>query len=85
MGYTVEFKPAAKRSLEKLPTHIQATVLNAIDELQATPRPDGCKKLKGEENLWRIRVGQYRVIYQINSGELIVLVVKLGHRKDIYR
>ena len=57
----------------------------AILALAENPRPPGCLKLSGEESLWRIRVGDYRVVYQVQDAVLLVLVVKLGHRREIYR
>jgi mRNA interferase RelE/StbE len=54
-------------------------------ELEDNPRPPGCKKLVGEENAWRIRVGNYRVLYEIKDRVLIVHVVEIGHRKDVYK
>ncbi|MGP6174284.1 type II toxin-antitoxin system RelE family toxin [Corynebacterium sp. A21] len=56
-----------------------------MDDLAHQLRPDGVKKLQGGEGEYRLRVGSYRVIYDINDGELIILVLHLGHRKDIYR
>ncbi|MDJ0899633.1 MAG: type II toxin-antitoxin system RelE/ParE family toxin [Xenococcus sp. MO_188.B8] len=56
-----------------------------IDALATEPRPEGVVKLKGEENLYRIRVGDYRVIYNVQDDRLLVLVVKVGHRGDVYR
>lgn len=57
----------------------------AIDDLAETPRPPGTKKLAGMADRWRIRVGDYRIIYDIRDGMLTILVVKVGHRKDVYR
>ena len=59
--------------------------MTAVDKLRSNPRPPGCVKLQGEDVLWRIRVGDYRVVYAIREEELIVLVVKVAHRKDVYR
>ena len=56
-----------------------------MDELCFAPRPIGSVKLEGEENLWRIRVGDYRIVYTIEDKKLIVLVVRIAHRKDVYR
>jgi mRNA interferase RelE/StbE len=85
MRYTVDFRPSARKSLVKLPHRDQVRVITAADALSGEPRPAGAKKLIAEENLWRIRVGDYRVIYKVEDAKLLILVLKIGHRKDIYR
>lgn len=81
----VEFTPAAERQLTKL-THLARTmVAAAMVALGANPRPPGCVKLSGRDNLWRIRIRNYRVVYAIAAQRLIVTVVKIGDRKDVYR
>jgi mRNA interferase RelE/StbE len=79
----VVYKGFAK-DLAKLPTKDQRRVASALSELEHDPRPQGVLKLQGEEDLYRIRVGDYRVIYQIRDQRLLVLVVKLANRKDAY-
>ncbi len=83
MTYRISFQPRASRELEKLPNAARERIACAIDALESNPRPHGCKKLVGM-NAWRIRVGDYRVVYQIHDGRLLVLVVRIGHRRDIY-
>jgi len=83
--YKVEFRPSARRELKKLPRRDQVRLLRAIDGLAYDPRPPGVKKLTGADDLYRVRVGDYRVVYQIHDDRLVVLVVRVGHRKDIYR
>jgi len=85
VAYRIEFAPSARRQLQKLPNEIRVRVAAALSALSAEPRPPGVKKLSGEESLYRIRVGDYRIIYQIREKELIVLVVKIGHRGEVYR
>ena len=85
MQYTVIIKPTAVKRLDKLPRPVRRRVLDALDELRANPRPAGCVKLAGDENLWRIRVGDYRVVYEIHDDSLIVLVLRIAHRRDVYR
>ncbi|TAG94656.1 MAG: type II toxin-antitoxin system RelE/ParE family toxin [Oscillatoriales cyanobacterium] len=86
MSYEVGFKPAALRQLRKLDVDVQVSIVAAIESLAEYPRPEGCKKLKGETDLYRIRVAnKYRVIYQIQDNQLLITVVKVGHRRDIYR
>ena len=84
-GYRVLFKPSADKALRKLPESVQKRIAAAAEELGDDPRPPGCVKLEGADDLWRIRVGVYRVVYVIQDDELIVLVVRVAHRKDIYR
>ncbi len=86
MSYEVGFKPVALRQLRKLDVDVQVSIVATIESLAEYPRPEGCKKLKGETDLYRIRVAnKYRVIYQIQDNQLLITVVKVGHRRDIYR
>ncbi|MGA9042875.1 MAG: type II toxin-antitoxin system RelE/ParE family toxin [Terriglobales bacterium] len=81
----IKFKPAALRELEKLPRNIQKRIAVKIEALQDDPFPSGCKKLAGEPNIWRLRVGDYRVIYQVHRNVLLILVLTNGHRREVYR
>jgi mRNA interferase RelE/StbE len=85
MAYRIEFSPAAERQFKKLPKEIQLRLKPRLDGLMNNPFPRGAKKLSGEENIYRLRVGDHRIIYQVQQETLLVLVVKLGHRKEIYR
>ncbi|MEQ8478729.1 type II toxin-antitoxin system RelE/ParE family toxin [Fulvivirga sp.] len=83
--YHIRFKKKAQKELFKLPSVMIKKLAASIDQLELDPRPDGSKKLKGSnENLWRIRIGDYRVIYLIEDVIKIVEIRKIGHRKDIY-
>jgi len=82
--YQIFIEKSAQKSLSKIPSPHQGHIINKISKLSAQPRPIGAMKLSGRE-AWRIRVGSYRVIYEINDDKLTILVVTLGHRKDIYR
>ena len=85
MSYRISIRKAALKELEVLPLKESRKVSAAIDSLAENPRPSGCKKLKGEqEYIWRIRVGDYRVLYKIDDEILVVEVGKIGNRKDIY-
>jgi len=84
-AYRVVLTPAADRQLGKLPPQAREMIAAALVVLRRNPRPPGCTKLAGGDDLWRIRIRQYRVIYQILENELIVTVVKIGDRKDVYR
>lgn len=85
MKYQIEFAPLAARQFKILPQGFQARVKKRIDSLSDNPRPAGVQKLEGIEDLYRIRVGDYRVIYQIQDKALLILVVKIGHRREVYR
>ncbi len=85
MKYSIVIKKTAAKELELLPSKILKPVTAAIFNLADTPRPKGCKKLKGSKNdFWRIKIADYRVIYCIDDVIKIIDVQKVGHRKDIY-
>jgi mRNA interferase RelE/StbE len=85
MTYFLDFKPLALRQISKLNKDIQDRVSSKIDALVDNPRPRGIIKLQGFENRYRIRVGDYRVIYEIHDNVLLVLVVEVVHRSGAYR
>jgi mRNA interferase RelE/StbE len=82
--YNIDFKPSAKESLGKIPQPHRQRIATRIDRLAENPRPRGVKKLSDKERLYRIRVGDYRVVYRINDDILLVLVVRVGSRGDVY-
>ena len=84
MNHSVSVLRQAVKQLERLPTADQARILDSLDGLRSDPRPPGCIKLTGRP-AWRIRAGDYRVIYEIDDAARSVLVVAIGHRRDIYR
>lgn len=83
--YDVQLVASARRELLKLHARIRVRVADAISALAADPRPSGCEKLAGNANYFRIRVGDYRVLYEVRDREILVLVIKIGHRRDVYR
>lgn len=83
--YKIEWKRSAIKELEKLPRPMHSKIVSAVDNLASNPYPQGVRKLVGTENSYRIRVGDYRVLYNIIENRLIVEIVRVGHRKDIYR
>jgi mRNA interferase RelE/StbE len=83
--YSIGFAKSVKKVLSKLPDDVVEKILDAIFKLADDARPSGCKKLESKRDFYRIRVGNYRVIYDINDGELTILVVEIGHRKEIYK
>jgi mRNA interferase RelE/StbE len=85
MTYRVEVAPAAVRQLRKLDPPARRRVQAAIELLKEEPRPSGAKKLVGGDGEWRVRTGGYRVVYEIRDSVLLILVVAVGHRRDIYR
>jgi mRNA interferase RelE/StbE len=80
MTYAVELGPVRK-DLRALDDKTRRRILRALIALEANPRPPGAKKLRGESELWRVRVGDYRILYSIEEARLVVLVVKIGHRR----
>lgn len=85
MGYRIELAPAAVRALKKLPGDIRQRIARTIDALADEPRPHGSRKLSGSDDIFRVRVGDYRILYEVVDRALLVLVVDVGHRRDIYR
>ncbi|QHG16953.1 type II toxin-antitoxin system RelE/ParE family toxin [Nostoc sp. ATCC 53789] len=85
MTYEVKFTKGARKMFKKLSQELQDRIQTKIDELVIEPRPNGVKKLQGEENTYRIRVGDYRVIYDIFDDILLVNVIDIGHRSKVYK
>lgn len=83
--YEVEIARRAVKSLARLPRHEQQRIRAAIDLLANEPRPPGCVALKGEDRAYRVRIGDYRIVYEVHDTRLVVLVVRVGHRRDVYR
>lgn len=83
-SYTTFLTKKAQKQLDKLTNNIAEPIIEAISNLENEPRPNGSIKLKGRDS-YRIRVGNYRVIYEIHDDELIIDVIVLGHRKDVYK
>ena len=83
-SYTVEVKPAARKELEALPDHVLSRVVHKLESLGHTPRPVGCKKLKGYKDQWRVRVGDWRVLYIIDDAAKLVSITRIAHRREVY-
>lgn len=83
-NYTINFKKSAIKELHKLPNKEVSRITKLIATLTENPRPSGCKKLKGYPNLWRVRSGNYRIIYSIDDQILIVEILEIVDRKDAY-
>jgi mRNA interferase RelE/StbE len=83
--YRVTFTTGAARQLRKLDSQARRRVQAAIELLGIDPRPPAATQLVGGGGEWRVRTGDYRIVYEINDGELLVLVLPVGHRRDVYR
>jgi mRNA interferase RelE/StbE len=82
-SYKISIKRSAAKELEKIVLADRRRIVEKIRELASDPRPHGCKKLSGQEK-YRLRQGDYRILYEIHDDELIVVLVKIGHRRDVY-
>lgn len=84
-SYSIEIASSAEKALLKLPKKTVPVIISAIQSLADNPYPAGCRKLRGEEAAFRIRVGVYRIIYEVQTQQILIKVLKVGHRKDVYR
>ena len=84
MTYSVDILRSAQKQLGRIDRQDQSRIISAIQGLADNPRPQGCQKLSGRP-AWRIRIGSYRVIYEIHDNQLLILIVALGHRREVYR
>ncbi len=82
--YAVELKVSARKELERLPVKVIERIFPKLEGLAAEPRPSGCKKLKGGQHDWRIRIGDYRVVDTINDEKLLISVTRIRHRSEVY-
>jgi mRNA interferase RelE/StbE len=85
MPYRVEFSKRAEKQFKKLPSQVQQRLRLQIDALSENPHPAGVKKLEGEDNQYRIRVGNYRIVYAVQEAVLLVILLRIGHRREVYR
>lgn len=84
-SYKIEISRTAEKRLKKLPKADRRRVVGAILELAGDPNPRGARKLYGYEDVFRIRVGHYRILYSVSELEIVIIILKIGHRKDVYR
>ncbi len=82
--YSVEVKFSARKELDVLPDLVLARVVRKLESLADVPRPAGCKKLKGYKDMWRIRIGDWRVVYLIDETVKLVSIVRIAHRREVY-
>jgi mRNA interferase RelE/StbE len=85
MPYRVNFRASADKAMDGLPRNVQARILQRAQRLAEDPRPPGCVKLTGQEKLWRVRVGDYRIVYEINDDAETVTITIVAHRRESYR
>ncbi|MGA7731172.1 MAG: type II toxin-antitoxin system RelE/ParE family toxin [Chloroflexia bacterium] len=85
VGYTITFTRSARREIERLPSNVVQRVYPHIEALAENPRPPGCHKIVGAQNLWRIRVGDYRVVYEVLDEAQVVDIIVVRHRSEAYR
>ena len=85
MSYQVELSKQAEKQFKALPQQIQRRLQLRIDALTENPRPSRIKKLEGAQSQYRIRVGDYRIVYDIQEAILLILIVRIGHRSEVYR
>jgi len=83
--YKIEWKNSAKKELKKLDRNVIPKIITAVESLASEPHPAGHKKLQGSEHTYRIRTGDYRIVYSIEDQILLIEIIKVGHRKDIYK
>jgi mRNA interferase RelE/StbE len=84
MKYDIQILRRAQKELARLPNIFYERIKDAILALASNPRPQGCKKLSGRDG-WRIRVGDYRIIYEVDDNQHVVTILHIGHRRDIYK
>jgi len=85
MAYAIELTRRAEKQLTGLPANLRRRVASRIDALADNPRPPGVGKIQGAEDMYRLRVGDYRILYEVQDFRLIVHVLRIGHRREIYR
>lgn len=85
MSYAISYVPSAAKAIRKLDQSTARRLLDAIGALASDPRPSGCLQLKGGGGEFRIRVGDHRIVYDVQDDELVVLVLRVGHRREVYR
>jgi mRNA interferase RelE/StbE len=83
-SYHVVLTSSAEKELKRFSSHLIARIISRLEDLASNPRPPGCKKLKGGDREWRIRVGEYRAVYTIDDTKSLVEVTRIRHRSDVY-
>ncbi len=84
-SYKIRWKSSARKELKKLPKDVILKVIDAVEDLVKNPYPTGCRKIIGAEITYRIRVGNYRILYSVEKNNLIILIIRVSHRRDVYK
>ncbi|MCI5148618.1 MAG: type II toxin-antitoxin system RelE/ParE family toxin [Candidatus Electrothrix sp. MAN1_4] len=84
-SFRLEWRGPATKELRKIDRKVIPRIVAAVEQLADEPHPTGSKKLQGTESIYRIRVGNYRIVYEVNSAEVVIIIVRVRHRKDVYR
>lgn len=84
-SYKVQWKASAKKELRRLPKEVIPRIITAVEQLTSEPTPPGCRKLVGSSHTYRLRVGDYRILYSIQQLKLVIEIIRVAHRKDAYR
>lgn len=84
-SYKVQWKASAKKELRRLPNEVIPRIITAVEQLTSEPTPPGCRKLVGSSHTYRLRVGDYRILYSIQQLKLVIEIIRVAHRKDAYR
>lgn len=84
-SYQIRWKSSAQKELRRLPQTAVTRIVTAVSQLTSDPHPPGSRKLIGSEYTYRIRVGDYRVIYDVQGSDLVIEIIRVGHRKDVYQ
>ena len=85
MAFAVEWAPSAVRAFRALPRDVQRRIATKVDALALDPSPPGAERIAGADGLSRVRVGDYRIVYAVDGGRLVVVGVRVGHRREVYR
>jgi mRNA interferase RelE/StbE len=83
--YRIEVSATAERQLKKIRREDQVRILRSVSLLAVEPHPSGCRKMSGYEAVYRFRIGKYRVIYKIDENRIVIIILKIGHRREVYR
>lgn len=85
MKYTVRMPARVVKALDRLPRAVRGRIVRKLEALEDDPRPAGSEKMAGSNDLYRIRAGDWRIVYAIQDRELVVIVIRIGHRREVYR
>ena len=85
MPYRIEFTSSAEKEIQQLERTLQRRIIRKVEALSDDPRPIGCRKLVGSDRCYRIRIGDYRIVYEIEEDEILIVVIRVRHRREVYR